>query len=287
MKTPPIRYLLGAAVFMLLSSGSAAWCGGPAEIRTWACYYGVEFGHESYGRFDLVALDANHPPLIHDRQGRPVLLGYVSVGEVNVHSPLWPLAKDRSFLVKKNEFWDSWIVDARDPDWQAILFNTAFPAVSGKAFDGFFLDTFDSSLSLAEGGERDRFQGTREALCGTVRRIRKQYPERRIAVNRGLPVLPAIASLIDFVIVECLYSYHAGDEAGYIRVDRQTRETLLKQIYAGLAINPNLTVLTLDYAADNQKDLITEAVSFSRKKGFVPYVSTYKLDKIYFHTLDR
>jgi len=68
-------------------------------------------------------------------------------------------------------------------------------------------------------------------------------------------------------------------------VDEKTRETLLTQVREGLQVNPKLTVLTLDYAGEGDRPLAMEAISFSRKHGFVPYVSTYKLDQIFFYTL--
>jgi len=60
---------------------------------------------------------------------------------------------------------------------------------------------------------------------------------------------------------------------------------LLHYAEEGLKVNPNLGILTLDYAANDQIDLALEAISYSRKKGFIPYVSTYELDQIFFYTL--
>ena len=41
----------------------------------------------------------------------------------------------------------------------------------------------------------------------------------------------------------------------------------------------------LDYAEETQTDMIQEAITFSRKRGFIPYISTYTLDEIFYHTL--
>jgi len=256
-------------------------------VQTWVCYYGKVFGPRIYGQFDLAVLDSRHHPSL-GRNGpgsRPILLGYVSVGEVHEESPGWSQAQHQPYLVRKNPQWNSWIVDVRSSEWRRVLFETAFPQVMAEGFDGFFLDTIDSSLHLMETEERASFQGTREALCGIVETLRSRYPGKLIAVNRGLPVLPAIASMIDFVVVEDLYSYYDGVGRGYVRVDEKTRDILLSQIRAGLQANPHLTVLTLDYAGEGERTLAMEAISFSRKNGFVPYVSTYKLDQIFYYTL--
>ncbi len=257
-------------------------------IKTWLCYYGAVFGYDVYSKFDLVVLDAHrHPALKHNHKGRPVLLAYLSVGEVNTKSALWPDAKEKSFLVKRNDFWDSWLVDIRDPAWQSLLFDKAIPPIFEKKFDGLFLDTFDSSLSLQRGEGKEAYQGTAEALVHIVKKMKESNPLKLIAVNRGLPVLPAIAAHIDFVIIEDLYSYYAGADKGYITVDLNTRKILLEETQKGLEINPQLIVLTLDYAAADQYHLAEKAISLSRKKGFIPYVSTYKLDQVFYFTLDR
>jgi hypothetical protein len=62
---------------------------------------------------------------------------------------------------------------------------------------------------------------------------------------------------------------------------------LLQQIEAGTRENPELIVLSLDYAEETQTDIIQEAISFSKKRGFIPYISTYQLNEIYFHTLTQ
>ncbi len=277
--------LLVFALMLCLNSPSAAFAG-KANPRTWLCYYGNTYGPEIYSRFDLVILDGHyHPPLPDKSQASPLIFGYVSVGEVIENGHLWPLAKDKPYLIRKNQFWNSWIVDVRDSEWQQLLFDTVIPSVLNRGFDGLFLDTFDSGLSLLNGKHGMRFRGTESALVDITAKIKKTYPDRHIAVNRGLPILPAIARNIRFVVAESLYSRYTEGK-GYERVDETTQQILLQQIEAGLKINPELGILTLDYAGDSQFDLAQEAIVFSRKKGFVPYVSTYKLDQIFFHTLE-
>jgi uncharacterized protein (TIGR01370 family) len=282
MQCPLVRW--GLFFALLIIPGSLY---GASRIQTWVCYYGKVFGPRIYGRFDLAVLDSRHHPLLgRNRPGHPpILLGYVSVGEVHEESPGWSQARQQPYLIRKNPQWNSWIVDVRSSGWQHVLFETAFPHVIEEGFDGFFLDTIDSSLHLAEGKEKASFQGTHEALCYIVETLRSRYPGKPIAVNRGLPLLPSIAPYIDFVVVEDLYSYYAGADRGYVRVDEKTRGMLLDHVRKGLQVNPELTVLTLDYAGEGERTLAMEAISFSRKNGFVPYVSTYKLDQIFYYTL--
>jgi len=256
------------------------------QIRHWLCYYGSTFGERHYSKFDLVVLDSfSHPPLAKNRQGHPIVLGYLSIGEVDVEGPFWHLSEGKPFLVKKNKSWDSWLIDVRDPSWKDLLFQTAIPSILTQGFDGLFLDTMDSCLFLEE--DNEKFEGTETALMEIVKKIDTDYPEKLICVNRALPLLPAIASNIDYVAIEDLYSYYAGEEQGYLKVDPETQTTLLNQAKKGILVNPELTVLTLDYAPFGQTALAKEAIFFSRKNGFIPYVSTYKLNHIFFYTLDH
>lgn len=273
---------------VLLITVSGASIAGTENIKNWLCYYGDTFGPDIYSRFDLVVLDGHkHPPLPEKGTPKPIILGYLSVGEVNVNSPLWPLAKGKSYLVKRNEFWDSWIVDIRSPMWQKLLFETAIPTILNEGFDGLFLDTFDSSLGLLTDQYENKYKGIKEALEEITGRIKREFPEKYVAVNRGLPSLPYIAKNIDIIVIENLFSYYAGHDKGYIRVDSNTQQILLDQVKKGLSIETKLSVLTLDYAGPEQHDMIIQAINNSRKRGFIPYVSTYELNKIYLYTLDE
>ena len=286
--------LIGAGlVIVILVSVLAFLLGRPVTVRAekpkiknWICYYGNRFGPDIYSRFDLVVFNGiNHPPLMEGKNGRPIFLGYASVGELEKSAPVWHRAKGKPFLIKKNEFWDSWIVDVRDEAWQALLFRYVIASVFKRGFDGILLDTFDSSLDLLHGNGKAKYKGTRRALVEITKRIRKEYPDKYIAVNRGLSILPDIAKYIDFILAEDLYSYYNDRLKKYERVSKETRDLLLEQIEAGLKENPDLIVLSLDYAEETQRDIIKEAIIFSKKRGFIPYVTTYRLDEIFFHTL--
>ena len=280
-------------ILVVLVSVLAFWLGRPVivraekpSIKNWVCYYGNRFGPDIYSRFDLVVFNGiNHPPLMAGKNGKPIFLGYASVGELEKSAPVWHRAKGKPFLIKKNEFWNSWIVDVRNDEWQTLLFQYVIASVFKQGFDGVFLDTFDSSLHLLHGNGEARYKGTRTALINITRRIRKEYPDKYIAVNRGLPILPDIAKYIDFIIAEDLYCYYDDQKKRYVRVSKETRDILLKQIDSGLKENPELIVLSLDYAEETQRDMIKEAVMFSKKRGFIPYISTYQLDEIFYHTL--
>ena len=277
--------LLAAVIGIFFMSGETKAAQGP--IRNWVCYYGTKEGPEAYGRFDLVVLDGFTSPVpTKTGDGKPLFLGYVSIGEVAESAPYWDTVRNKSFLVKKNDTWQSWVVDLRDRQWQTLLLERLVPSIASRGFDGFFLDTLDSVLFLTHGRQGASFAGMEEAAVAFVKKLRKQYPEKLIAVNRGLPILEKIATDIDYIVIENLYS-QCHKEKGCYRVDEATQNILLEQVLSGRRGNPGLTVLTIDYAASSQESLAREAISYSRKKGFIPYVGSYLLDEIFFYTLEK
>jgi len=260
----------------------------PPFIRNWLCYYGTNSGPDSYARFELVVLDGKyHPPLSRNREGLPIILGYVSLAEVEEGGHLWPRAKDGPFLIKKNPIWGSWVVDVRDEAWQAILLEQVIPEILAQGFDGLMLDTADSALDLGRTDQTGRYRGTGEALVSFIRKMPEIFPGLKLALNRGLEMLPLLADRVDYLIVENLYSYYDRRTEGYRRVGIQSQALLLEQIREGLKVKPELVILTLDYAAPQQRLLINEAIAFSRERGFVPYVATQFLDQIQVFTLDH
>lgn len=259
-----------------------------AQINTWLCYYGTTFGPAEYGRFDMVVLDGvHHPPLVRKEPGKPVLLGYVTVGESDPSSPTWVLAQNQSFVAGSNDNWGSLIIDMRSPKWQGILLDLVIPKVLARGFDGIFLDTIDSAMALAQGKDGAKYQGMRESILEFLRTVRTRYPKIHICMNRGLDLLPEAAPLINSLLIEDLSFEYDFEKKEYRAVQPQVRQALVAAARKGLAANPALTVLTLDYATPDQKERIKSAISYSRSKGFVPYVSTLALDKVFYHTLVR
>lgn len=281
----PCLLVLWIATTILLPLG--AYAKAPPAISSWVCYYGDVFGPEIYTRFDLVVLDSRHHPQLPAAPDHPPILGYLSVGEVDTNGPFEKMVRHQDFLVTENPFWKSWIVDVRHPAWQRLLLLVAVPAIFEEGFDGLFLDTFDSSLHLLSLPDGQRFQGIREALLSIVKTIKSRYPDKWIAVNRGLPVLPDIAPWIDFVVYEDLYSYYNDQTKAYEKVSEESRTVLMPYIKKGLAANPALGLLSIDYADADQPEMALEAIRFARSKGFIPYVSTVELDQIFFYTLDH
>lgn len=272
-------YLIFAVIFCTLAF-SAAREERPPRIQNWVCYYGSA-NHDSLKEFDLLVLDGFNHPSLNQFQNLKAL-GYFSIGEINIHHPLWPLVNKQDCLIQKNTNWNSWRIDIRNTAWQTLVFKKAIPFIAQKGFDGFFLDTLDSVIALEDASPKE-FEASKAVLIKMIKKLRKMYPDKIIAVNRGLPILSEIANDIDYVLIEALSSYYDHRTRQYKTVDPREQNILLNQIRPSLQINPQLNVLTLDYALPEQKALIDSAIRFSRDQGFIPYVSTYKLDQVFLY----
>jgi uncharacterized protein (TIGR01370 family) len=197
------------------------------------------------------------------------------------------LVQNQPFVVSENSNWNSLVLDLRSEKWQNILLDLVIPKVLAQGFDGVFLDTIDSALALEQGKDKAAYQGMRAAILSFLGKLRQRYPDIRIAMNRGLELQPEAAPFIDFLLIEDLSYEYDFAKKSYRAVAPAVRNILVAAARKAQAANPKLTVLTLDYATPDQKSNIREAIRYSRSKGFVPYVSTLKLDQVFYHTLAR
>jgi len=256
----------------------------PREVRTWVCYYGTADRTAELSRFDLAVLDPATPLPPRGRDGRPLRLGYLSLGEVDKSGPYARLVRGKSFLAGEDEFWKSWKVDVRSPEWQRLVVERLAPGVLARGFDGLFLDTLDTALHL-EAAQPERYAGMARALEELVRELRRRWPGAYLCQNRGFEVLNATAPDLDFLLLEGLSSTcdHASGECR--QVSDADREWQADKAAAALRVNPGLVVLSLDYAAPHDQALAAAAIAFARGRGFAPYVANYLLDDVYAHTL--
>lgn len=251
-----------------------------AEVRNWACYYGGQALPELAG-YDLIVVDPRIQGLedvLHD-EGKTVL-AYLSLGEVNPGGSLFPRVKDSPLLLRRNPAWDSWMVDVRDMRWSGMMFDEA-ARIRKAGFDGLFLDTLDSPVEL-EREDPEKFKGMREACVNLVRMLRKALPKKfALCQNRGLEIAPKTAVWLDYLCLESAFSTYDAALGEYVTVSETERQQLLPQVEAARAANPELLLLSLDYAAAPGDPLALTAVREARRHGLVPSVNTYALDTVF------
>ncbi|MBI4959484.1 MAG: endo alpha-1,4 polygalactosaminidase [Desulfovibrio sp.] len=267
-----------AMALSFLLAASSCWAAGLPRVDSWACFYGSK-DNPSLTRFDLVVLESGHLAPPAKKSGKPISLGYISLGEVDMDGRYWDSLKSETFLQGKSEAWNSKLVDIRAPQWRAFVLERLVTDVLARGYDGVFLDTLDSSLYL-EDQKPDEFSGMRQAALDLVGAIRDRFPEIPICINRAAPLWQELAPKVQFVLAECLYGDYDFKKKRFVLTSKPDRAQLLAAAAMARKANPELTLLSLDYISPKDHSGIRAATAFSRKHGFIPYVSTPKLDTV-------
>ncbi len=257
----------------------------PNQVSAWACYYGDKDRTAQLTGFDLLISDPrgqNPDPL---RAGGVKVLVYVSLGEITENSPYYGEAKKLGLLVRHNKNWNSWVVDVRRPEWQALLLNHIIPDALSNGYDGLFFDTLDSPIDMQR-RDPDKYKGTERSCVELVKDIRKKYPELLLCQNRGFEIIRRTAPYLDYLLIEGLSSNMHLSSGVRSDVSDSDREFLIAKAFVAIEKNPKLVVLSLDYSPIDDVDAINRAYDFSRKQGFVPYVSTPDLNEVYVHEIN-
>ncbi len=256
--------------------------GGSNAVESWACYYGSEDRTDDLSGFDLlVSAPGGQDPAPLRAKGVKVLV-YVSLGEVAANGPYFEEAKHLDLLVRYNENWDSWVVDVRRPEWAELLFSRIIPDALSAGYDGLFFDTLDSPIDMQR-RDPDTYKGTERACVDLVRGIKIKFPKLLLCQNRGFEIVRRTAPYLNYLLIEGLSS--SMDLSTSVRrdVSDEERNFLISKAKAALKVNSKLVVLTLDYVPAGEKQEILKAYDFSRKMGFIPYVSTPALNEVFIH----
>ena len=238
-----------------------------SDIGSYSVYYGKDSADiEQLVNYDLAivqpyTLSAAQLKMLHDNGTRVV--AYMTIGELDRNSAAAPKV-DPAWVLGKNANWGSQFIDASQPGWQAIVAEQA-DALIKTGYDGFFLDTLDTV---------DLYPKTGGGLVKIVQNLRADHKDALIIQNRGFSLLAQTAPSLDAVMFESFSSSYDFKKKTYGAVggDPSYVENLAKR---------GLKVLALDYAEPGQLDLITKSYERAKSFGFVPYVSTINLDKVY------
>ncbi|MHB1219174.1 MAG: endo alpha-1,4 polygalactosaminidase [Alphaproteobacteria bacterium] len=249
--------------------------------RPWVVYYADKEPPEAFDPFTLLVLDSeNHPPLRPLVERGKVLLGYISVGEVESHRPWYAKVKRWGILSDENPNWKgSFYVDLRDPRWTALVVEELVPMLLRRGFDGVFLDTLDNPVYL-EQTQPKKYKGIADAAAQLVRAIRRNYPTIPIMMNRAYPLLPRVERDIDFELGESVYADYDFKTKTYQLVDRTTYLDQVKFLKDAQRRRPELRVMTLDYWSPADPEGIRRIYKEQRANGFDPYVATIDLDRL-------
>lgn len=227
-------------------------------------------------KFNLVILNGHrNPPVVENT----LIFGYFSVGEVKIGTPEAVFAKNHGLIIGENHDWKSAIVDPRKAIWQNYILNFVFPSFRKRGFSGIFLDTIDSPLIL-EKQDPVRYRGMRRVLIDLIRKAHQRYPDTPIILNRALWILPAVAISVQGVLFEdfCREYYFRKKKYDFVPAWVMRRDNAFVRI--SKVINPELTVLTVDYGTPTDVGPMRHCFYEARKRGYHPYFTTLHVNKL-------
>ncbi len=246
----------------------------------WVVYYGSQLPAEAFLPFDVIVFDRQmHPPLPLLLQNHKILLGYVSLGEAETFRDNYQWIQDHQLILKTDERWKgNPVIDVRKPEWEAYVLNTIIPAVLAQGFNGIILDTADSVIWL-EHTQPQNYAGLQQATVQLIKHIRDRYPNIKIMLNRGFPLLPQIGDDIDMVLAESIYPSPSTQNT-YPPLPNETYQNYLTVLKAAQKQSQHLKVYTLDYLEKGHVDGIRSFYRLQRSHGFIPYVGPSGLQDI-------
>ena len=242
----------------------------------WAVYYGGATPPEHLDSYAIVILDRLYPYDIQELKDEGVtVIGYISAGEVTVNDPWYEEVKAAGLLLKENPFWKgSFTVDIRNPLWQQILIEKAIPPLIAHGFDGIMLDTLDSPIVID-------VNTMKPAAAALVSSIRGAYPEQILIQNRGYQALEDTAPMLNYLIAESTFTSYDAVTKKHILSTKADQDWIFNYINKGKKISPTLKILGLEYWDVEDAKMTIELVNKMKNNGFLPYVSTMSLNKIY------
>lgn len=272
-----MRFVL--LMFLSLLTLSANATGG---IEKWVIDYSNKAKPNQFNPYQLIVFDNKyHPNLNAFKHTDKIILGYVSLGEVENIRKYFSKAKQSGFLLQENKNWPgSYFVDIRNPLWAEMMIDKIIPSILNQGFDGIFIDTLDNAEYL-ESMKPDQYKGMKKAAINMIRLIRMHFPHMKIMVNRGYDLLPKIANQVDYILAESLMTDIDFKDKTYHLRSKEVYQQTVKQLQTIQKNNPDVLLFSLDYWDPEDTKKIKEIYKTERKNGFIPYVSTLELNRIY------
>lgn len=249
------------------------------EASAWAVYYDDKLHPEELQPYNVLVLDSQYHPTLTPLTGEHrMLLGYLSLGEVESHRAHFE--QMRPLHLKENKHWPgSYYLDVRDPRWAQLVLEELIPQILSQGFDGLFIDTMDNPAAL----ERDdpvTYAGMTKAAADLMRAIRMHYPEAKVMLNRGYELIPLIGNHIDMVLGECVYADYNFETKVYSKVEPSLYKQQVDILTNAKSTFPHLDIFTLDYWDPADTEGIVDIYKTQRANGFRPYVATIDLKTV-------
>lgn len=213
------------------------------DVSSYFCNYGPF--QEEMLKYDVAIIDMvpNHNGSNMDEEGLRKLkeagcwtIAYTTLGEdyaLNVGDGLGPGGYASYYLYDSNDMpipngdWGSYYTDPAHPAWQQIVLNEVQRLVD-LGVDGIFMDTVDSV---------DRFPETRNGMYNLMMRIREEFPDIKMVLNRGFTVVPTMYEILDGVMFELYSTYLNLNEYRYDMLDTESVQFNYNRYYGVAVVN--------------------------------------------------
>ncbi|WP_456399837.1 bifunctional glycoside hydrolase 114/ polysaccharide deacetylase family protein [Persephonella sp.] len=248
------------------------------EKKPSVCFYYKENPpNELFYLCDWIVVD---PDGYNGKKANGEVFAYVSVGEGEKYREYFKDLK-KEWIIGENKLWDSVILDIRNPDYREFLITNVFEKLNN--FDGFFLDTLDSyQIPLKDKKDIAEYE---DALAKFIKDLKKNFPDKRIIINRGFEIYDKVKEYIDAVAVESLYYGLSSKDLSYREVPEEDRKWLLNKL--SKIKHP---IIVIDYLPPDRKDEYLKVSKLIEEKGFIPWVTDRDLNTIgasYFQLVPR
>lgn len=214
--------------------------------------------------------------------GEKIVLAYMSIGEAEEYRFYWNSRwreGNPSWIVRSNPDWPgNYKVAYWESEWQRIVFDYT-DRILNAGFDGVYLDIIDAYEFFEERGRTTADQDMVDFVSAIAAHAREENPGFMIFPQNGAELASRIPEFLDIVDgigqEDIYYGYDDDDEQTPLDATRDIERELDAFKQAGKL------VLTVDYAGST--DNINDAYRKSSAKGYVPYVSTRDLDRMFIY----
>ncbi|TVV71388.1 endo alpha-1,4 polygalactosaminidase [Sphingomonas solaris] len=248
----------------------------------WAVDYGPMPDPAIARTVDLLVVEPDHAGATPVTRGSgPLLLAYLSLGEVAASRPYAARLRADGLLGRRNPHWpEASYIDLRDPRWRRMVLERIIPPLVARGFDGIFFDTLDNAEAM-EAADPAGAAGMVAAAAALVKAIRQRFPRLLLMMNRGYAMLPTVAPHIDLLLGEAMASRWNFATKRYEKLSDADWTWQADRLRAARDVNPALALLTLDYWSMDDPATVRALYARERAAGFVPYVSMLALDRLY------
>ncbi|MCE7796312.1 endo alpha-1,4 polygalactosaminidase [Sphingobium sufflavum] len=255
--------------------------GADRKAPRWAVDYGARSDPALARQYDILVLEPDHARPIEPLRGPgSILLGYVSLGEVEKSRPYFADLLKKGALTEPNPNWpDARMADLRHPAWRETLLGTVIPDILALGYNGIFIDTTDNAEAM-EHADPVRKKGMVDAAAALILAIRDRFPAIRIMLNRGYAALPRVVPAIDYLLGEAMASRWNFAKSRYELLSDDDWNWQATRLRDARAANPALLVMTLDYWEPQDVRQVGALYTRERAAGFLPYVSILALDRL-------